>query len=234
MSRRGINRFIDQNLSRVSPRHVVLNIGSGGLIAERIRGWRERTGFRLWSLDIDPTYGPDVVGDITADPLAGDAFDWIFMLEVLEHVKEPQRAIENICRALKPGGRLVLSTPFLFPLHDRPNDYFRYTEYGLRHLCRDLRAVEVTPRDDWVNTISVLAGRLFMEPGIRYRIAGPPLVLLLLAVQPALWIIGRLFPTDYCATGYVLTGLKPGGDEAGASAKGDGAEARHASARERS
>jgi SAM-dependent methyltransferase len=63
------------------------------------------------------------------------SFDTVLCTDVLEHLWAPQTALEDIARVLRPGGRLVLSVPFLYGLHEQPHDYFRYTKYALRRLC---------------------------------------------------------------------------------------------------
>ncbi len=59
-------------------------------------------------------------------------------LEVLEHLCKHQEALGEIARVLRPNGRLLLTVPFLYPVHDAPHDYQRLTAYGL---IRDLEAV---------------------------------------------------------------------------------------------
>lgn len=44
-------------------------------------------------------------------PLASDSFDLVFSHEVLEHVQDDEKAISEMVRALKPGGRIVLFCP---------------------------------------------------------------------------------------------------------------------------
>jgi SAM-dependent methyltransferase len=63
-----------------------------------------------------------------------DRYDSALCLEVLEHVQDPFKAISEIHRILKKGGKLVCSVPHLSRLHEEPNDYYRYTKYGLRYL----------------------------------------------------------------------------------------------------
>jgi hypothetical protein len=52
-----------------------------------------------------------------------------------------------MARVLNADGRLILSAPFQFRLHEEPHDYFRYSPHGLRTLCNDagLELVEVHP-----------------------------------------------------------------------------------------
>lgn len=77
----------------------------------------------------------DVVCDCTSLPFANDSFDSVVMIEVLEHVFDFSAAIAEAFRVLKPGGTILLSTPFLFPKHGDPFDFHRFTDTSLsRHL----------------------------------------------------------------------------------------------------
>lgn len=78
---------------------------------------------------------PDIFADAAWLPLLEASFDAVVCLEVLEHVRYPRAALDEFSRVLKPGGMLVFSMPFLYPIHDAPYDFQRLTEYGLR---RDL------------------------------------------------------------------------------------------------
>ncbi len=85
------------------------------------------------SVDLYPRT-PDVtfVGDVqNLDFCADNSYDTVICLEVLEHVQDPFKAIQELHRVLKPEGILILSVPHLSRLHDEPNDYYRFTRYGL-------------------------------------------------------------------------------------------------------
>jgi len=81
--------------------------------------------------------GLDTIGDLAGMPFSTGSFDSIFCSQVLEHVPEPLRVLSEFARILRPGGVLVLSVPHLAHLHNEPHDYFRYTEFGLRHLLKE-------------------------------------------------------------------------------------------------
>lgn len=115
------------------------------------------------ALDIRRGRGVQIIGDAQALGIAGSTFDVVLCTEVLEHLPEPQRAIDEMFRVLKPGGMLLLTTRFLFPIHDAPHDYYRFTKYGLRHLLRNFVIVDLQEETDSVGTIAVLLQRLGMQ-----------------------------------------------------------------------
>ena len=77
---------------------------------------------------------PDVFGDAQRLPFADVTIDSVLLLDVLEHIPEPNLCLSEIARVLKEKGILVLQVPFLYPIHDAPLDFRRWTSYGLRHL----------------------------------------------------------------------------------------------------
>lgn len=78
----------------------------------------------------------DVLYDGRTLPFAAAAFDGVVSFEVFEHVFEPDAALDEIRRVLKPQGHLLLTTPFAWDEHEQPYDYARYTSFGLQHLLR--------------------------------------------------------------------------------------------------
>lgn len=125
---------------------LVLDIGSGNSrTAELIH-----PSCTLYRLDYPVTghrycFLPDVYGDVADLPIAASSIDIVLLFEVLEHVVDDDRALREIARVLKPTGRLYLSVPFIYPIHDAPYDFRRYTVYGLKALLekRNFRLVKL-------------------------------------------------------------------------------------------
>ena len=86
---------------------------------------------------------PDVYADAQALPIADNSIDHGLLLDVIEHLPDPDRALAELHRVLKPGGTLTLQVPFLYPLHDEPLDFHRWTSHGLRQAA-DRHGYEVS------------------------------------------------------------------------------------------
>jgi len=80
----------------------------------------------------------DVYGSALNLPFKSESFDTVLSTQVLEHVPEPKKMLEEVYRVLKNGGCLILTAPMIWGLHEIPNDYYRYTEYGLRYLAESI------------------------------------------------------------------------------------------------
>lgn len=74
---------------------------------------------------------PDVFGDAQSLPLSDASVDHALLLDVLEHLPNPDRCLAELHRVIKPGGSLTVQVPFLYPIHDAPLDFHRWTRHGL-------------------------------------------------------------------------------------------------------
>ena len=101
-------------------------------------------GVRWETLDINPLSGCTHIADLCAtNPhLPAGRYDVIVITEVLEHTIDPFRATAELYRLLKPGGVLLLSTPFNLRIHGPLPDCWRFTEHGLRVLLQKFDIIE--------------------------------------------------------------------------------------------
>jgi SAM-dependent methyltransferase len=89
----------------------------------------------------------DVAGDLLDLPLANDCLDGVVLTEVLEHCVNPFRAIDEVFRVLKPGGRVLVTSPFFWPDHrtDTYPDFWRFTEQAWQLLLRKFETIKIKP-----------------------------------------------------------------------------------------
>jgi len=106
-------------------------------------------------------------------PFANDSFLSVLCTEVLEHCTNPQQVVDELHRVLKPGGTLLLTTRFMFPLHEVPYDYFRFTKYGLQMLGRGFSHISVEEEETSLETLSILVHRLAKQSSWKF----PPMQL---------------------------------------------------------
>ena len=80
-------------------------------------------------------------------PFKNETFDIVICTEVMEHVAEPKQLLYEARRVLRPNGILIVTTPFLVPVHESPYDFYRYTNHGLEYLIKqsELHLVEILP-----------------------------------------------------------------------------------------
>ena len=119
-----------------------LDLGAGRLV------WRpllSRHATRYVSADFAPTHpNLDLRFDIQqAFPLEDSSVHTLFCCSVLEHVPQPWSVLVECRRILVPGGYLLLFVPFLYHLHGAPEDYYRFSPFGVRRLA-EAAGFEVT------------------------------------------------------------------------------------------
>ena len=108
------------------------------------------------------TADADVLARAEALPFRDNSFDTVVCTEVLEHTQDPFRAIRELSRLLTRDGHLLLSVPFLYPVHEAPHDYWRLTPQGLEAMLQSagLVALYVHPKGGPVATFVSLSANL--------------------------------------------------------------------------
>lgn len=136
---------------------------------------------------MDRVLNPDVLCDMEALPFGTAAFDTVLFTEVLEHVTNPALAIRNIHRVLTPGGSLICTVPFAFPIHDA-HDYRRYTHQGLAQLFQHagFEVITVQPICGSGKTVAALVNLYLFDLGCYWTAW---LYLLSVIIRPVIWVI---------------------------------------------
>jgi len=136
---------------------------------------------------------PAVFADAGRLPFADASVDCAILKDVLEHVRRPEAALAEIARVVRPGGKLLLWIPFLYPIHDAPHDYQRFTEHGLAtYLASDGFEVDrIKPVLRGVETAGLMAS-LALADACEQIVARKPLLVPMVPVLATLVLIVNL------------------------------------------
>ncbi|MET4578300.1 class I SAM-dependent methyltransferase [Ottowia thiooxydans] len=161
---------------------------------------------------------PDLFADAASLPISSQCCDTVILLEVLEHTRKPLDALHEASRVLRPGGHLLLSIPFLYPIHDAPHDYQRLTKHGLERDLKDagLDVVSIEEKNSSLEAATVLACLAMggsVVQSLRQRNAAVvfiPLLLISIFLFNILgWLGSRIFSNwSALTTGYRLLACK--------------------------
>jgi len=158
----------------------------------------------------------EIIADLNAPlPIEDDVADTVVSLSVLEHLCEPKNMLDEAFRILKPNGCIVLQVPWQWWVHEAPNDFFRYTPYGLEYMFEKAGFINISvePQAGFFTTM-VLKANYFSCRFIR----GPkPLKYIIAGLFLPFWTLGQLIAPlmdkldrDWGAetTGYYVTAQK--------------------------
>jgi len=150
----------------------------------------------------------DVHADALNLPFKDGSFDTVVSFQVMEHVKEPHTMVREVTRILSPGGHAIVSAPHIWGLHEVPNDYFRFTEYGFRHLfeSNNLEVVKIQAMAGyWVTAGTRLC---YYLAGLRKRPLAPVFGLMFLIIQAVSAFLDRLHRVETDTWNYIAVGKK--------------------------
>lgn len=122
-------------------------------------------------------------------PFADATFDTVLSSDVLEHLPDPELAFREMSRVLRPGGVLILNTPFLYMLHEVPHDFLRHTRYSLERLS-SIAGLQVHELDELGGMMHVLADLVGKAISVLPGVGGP----IAIAVQEfTAWLANKPF-----------------------------------------
>ena len=118
----------------------VLDLGAGVGHSYRLLAPRETVGVDLDAAALEGQERETAVADMRALPFPAESFDAVVSVQSIEHVPDPERALAEVTRVLRPGGSALFVTPnrLTFARPDEIIDPYHYVEYDaaeLRDLC---------------------------------------------------------------------------------------------------
>jgi len=153
----------------------------------------------------------DLLGTAYQIPVEDGSFDTAVCTAVLEHLEEPELALKECFRVLRPGGYAIYSVPFIWHLHEEPRDFYRFTKYGLEHIFK--KAGFVIIELEALSGFWVTFGQLFVYNLYRFN-RGPLRWLRIvdalgLVVQAFAFLMDKLDKTEQWTWMYLVVAQKP-------------------------
>lgn len=164
-------------LGKIHSPVLELGAGYGG---DTSRGVVLSSGREYYATDIAAGPGVDFVADFEADSLPQELlckspFGSALVLNVLEHVFEPLKVLDNALRLVRIGGSVVTITPSMWPIHNHPRDCYRllpdwYVTYAARRACRIEDDLFVFIGSGRVGAYAAVSGERHLPPPTQDRI----------------------------------------------------------------
>jgi SAM-dependent methyltransferase len=198
---------------QIEANSLVLDAGAGEcryqqiFMAHRYVALDNRVGDMSWDYS-----HLDVIGDLEQIPLAGERFDAIISIVVLEHTRNPQQVITEMARVTRPQGKLLLVVPNQWEVHQPPNDFFRFTNYGVMHLLSrsGFRVINIEPIGGffWLMGRRCVNALTFFQGGMRWPLFFLLAPLLGVFLPVLFYLIDGLDRQRDFTLGYVCVGEK--------------------------
>ena len=141
---------------------------------------------------------PDFYYDGEVLPFPNNYFQGIICTQVLEHVSNPRKLLQEMSRVVVPGGGMLLTVPLLWQEHEVPYDYYRFTRFGISELIRDagFKVKSIKADNCAIESLAVAVNIYIMSnlvpsiKGFSYLYA----LVLCFPIQIMAIIIGKIFP----------------------------------------
>lgn len=209
-SRQGLYEFLGEQFEKFKENTSVITVGAGGEVSDLLYEYAADDKFDITTFDINPEREPDILGDFCEYDFGQKSYDYVILSEVLQFFKNPQKGIDNAYKILKPGGQVIITSPFVFPIHDRPYDLYRFTKYGLEYLLNDFTDVKIEEKNSAVEAIDVLWMRFYRMEGKHTYILKRIIIYSRYYLQrPVTKFLMKFIKTDMTTTGYHAVATKP-------------------------
>ncbi len=164
-----VDDFLFRQVSQLPAGSKVIDVGG---LKSRKRGQFNVDKFKLQTIyvNLSTQHHPDVQGDAAALPFQTQMFDAAICTELLEHVCNPETVLRDAYRVLNRKGKLIITVPFLYPIHGDPHDFGRYTDRYWLSVLEEIGFEEIAIERQGLyfsvlaNFLKLYANRMYRRP----------------------------------------------------------------------
>ena len=166
-------KFFDEKIKEIAQQKIVFDIGGSKRFNKALSPYKKYFyNCDYKTIDIDSKCELDILADAHNLPIVDNCAYGIICKSTLEHTKDPIQVVKEIYRILKKGGKCFITVPFLAPYHG--NDYWRFTENGIKYLFRRFSKMEFCPTKYYFESVLTFLkipflGRLLDKITIKYQ-----------------------------------------------------------------
>lgn len=177
----------------------ILDVGCGTKPYESFFNYSDYIGLEYDTGIDSEKKAADYYYDGKTFPFDSESFDSVICNQVLEHVFEPKEFLSEINRILKPGGKFLITVPFVWDEHEQPFDFARYSSFGLVYLLEKNGFKILKQRKSFSNIaviFQLLSGYFYK---ISYRIKILKWLFMLVIIFPLNFlgiIFGKILPDN--------------------------------------
>lgn len=185
--RRSIFRFIQQNINAFHGN--VLDLGCG-IMPYKEFILQNSTCDNYIGVDFEKSLNneyslvePDKFWDGKKIPMSDASVDVILCTELLEHCANSEDILTEANRVLKPGGKALITVPFLWNLHLVPNDEYRYTPFALKRIlvASGFESIQLSALGSWDASLAQMLGIWYQQRPLRFRYALYPFIKMMIS-----------------------------------------------------
>jgi SAM-dependent methyltransferase len=172
--------------------HTILDLGCGSQPYRQLYGKLFKT---LIAGDLRQNKNISVLMEASKLPFVKESIDLVILTEVIEHVNKPQAALKEIARVLRENGLLIITWPLFYPIHDFPEDFYRFTEFGMHTALNDcgLKDIKIKRRGSLLSVLHTIIGQCLLDVSEAIR----RIPLLGFVLRPFAWLIDLFVELSY-------------------------------------
>lgn len=203
-------------ISKISTRYFsknILDLGCGempykGILLQNAK-ITNYIGIDIENIIYQKEIKPDFFWDGKNIPLESSSVNNCMLIEVLEHIPYPDVVLKELNRVLIKGGYGLITVPYLWTLHDIPNDEFRYTPFSLKRILENsgFEVIEIEALGGWSASLATFIS-LYIRRGLKVnRFIRNLLSIIFLPLVKYLYYKDASIPHNSFSNGLMITGL---------------------------